>query len=162
MKSNEELIKDNLSLIESMVSDGLPDKEIAEKLGMSYSTFRRYKTQNSDLKAAIAQGKDRRNQKVVESLYKCCTGYTYYEEVPTKIKKEVMAEDGQTVLVQEDVKLSKVKKYKGPDLAAQKYYLNNRDKTRWKDDPNKVENDKKLIKIKEKEVKDKNSGWGDD
>ena len=161
MKSNEEIIKDNLSLIESMVAEGLPDKEIAEKLGMSYSTFRRYKTQNSDLKAAIVQGKDRRNQKVVESLYKCCTGYTYHEEVPTKIKKEVLAEDGQTVLVQEEIKISKVKKYKGPELAAQKYWLGNRDNTRWKDDPNKTANDKKLIKLKEQEAANKNN-WGDD
>ncbi|MBV7275272.1 hypothetical protein JMF89_00975 [Clostridiaceae bacterium UIB06] len=76
---------------------------------MSYSTFRRYKTQNSDLKTTIAQGKDRRNQKVVEALFKYCTGYKYYEEVPTKVK--------------EDVLIKSVKKYKGPDLNAQKYTL---------------------------------------
>jgi Response regulator containing a CheY-like receiver domain and an HTH DNA-binding domain len=157
MKSNEEIIKDSLSLVESMVSDGLTDKEIAEKIGMSYSTFRRYKTQNSDLKTAIAQGKDRRNQKVVESLFKCCTGYKYYEEVPTKIKEEVLAEDGQTILVKEDVLIKSVKKYKGPDLNAQKYWLNNRDKAQWKEDPYKVENDKKLTKLKEKEVEAKTS-----
>ncbi|MBV7273108.1 Xaa-His dipeptidase [Clostridiaceae bacterium UIB06] len=157
MKSNEELIKDSLSLVESMVSDGLTDKEIAEKIGMSYSTFRRYKTQNSDLKTAIAQGKDRRNQKVVEALFKCCTGYKYYEEVPTKVKEEVLAEDGRTVLVKEDVLIKSVKKYKGPDLNAQKYWLNNRDKAQWKEDPYRVENDKKLTKLKEKEVEAKTS-----
>lgn len=155
MKSNEELIKDNLTLIESMVSDGLTDKEIAEKIGMSYSTFRRYKTQNADLKTAIAQGKDRRNQKVVEALYKCCTGYKYYEEVATKVKEEVLAEDGRTILTKEDVVVKSIKKYRAPDLNAQKYWLNNRDKTQWKEDPYKVENDKKLTKLKEKEVNSK-------
>ena len=154
MKANEELLNSSLSLIESMVANGSTDKEIAEKIGMSYSTFRRYKAQNSELKVAIAQGKDRINQKVVESLYKCCTGYKYYEEVATKVKKEVLAEDG-TVLTQEEVVISNVKKYKGPDLNAQKYWLNNRDKTKWKDDPNKAENDKKLTKLKEKEIKSK-------
>lgn len=152
MKSNEELIKDSLSLIESMVADGLTDKEISEKIGMSYSTFRRYKTQNTDLKSAIAQGKDRRNQKVVEALFKCCTGYKYYEEVATKVKEEVLAEDGKTILVKEDVIVKSVKKYRGPDLNAQRYWLNNRDKAQWKDDPHKVENDKKTTKLKEKEV----------
>ncbi len=154
MKSNEEIISSSLSLIESWVSDGLTDKEIAEKLGMSYSTFRRYKTENGDLKRAIAQGKDKKNESVVQALYKNCIGYKYYEEVPTKVKTEVTAPDG-TKTVSEDVKISSVKKYKGPDLAAQKYWLNNRDKAKWQEDPNKVANDKKLTKIKEKEVNSK-------
>lgn len=155
MKSNEELIKDSLSQIESWVEDGLTDKIIAEKLGMSYSTFRRYKSQNADLKNAIAQGKDKKNQNVIQALYKNCVGYKYYEEVPTKIKKEVLAEDGKTVLVQEEVEISSIKKYKGPDLSAQKYWLNNRDKTQWKEDPHKAANDAKLTKLKEKEVNNK-------
>lgn len=155
MKSNEEIIERSLSLIESWVADGCTDKEIAEKLGLSYSTFRRYKTQNTDLKSAIAQGKDKKNDNVVQALYKNCIGYKYYEEVPTKVKKEVLADDGKTVLIQEDVKISSVKKYKGPDLAAQKYWLNNRDKSKWQEDPNKVANDKKLTKLKEKEVNSK-------
>lgn len=155
MKSNEEIINDSLSLIESWVADGQTDKEIAEKLGMSYSTFRRYKSQNTDLKSAIAQGKDKKNDSVVQALYKNCIGYKYYEEVPTKVKVEVLADDGETVLVKEEVKISSVKKYKGPDLNAQKYWLNNRDKAKWQEDPNKVANDKKLTKLKEKEVNSK-------
>ena len=154
MKEYEEKIKESLTLIESWVSDGKTDKEIAEKLGISYSTFRRYKKENSDLKSAIAQGKDKKNDNVVAALYKCCIGYKYYEEVPTKVKTETTAPDG-TKTVTEDVKISSVKKYKGPDLAAQKYWLNNRDRSKWKDDPNKVENDKKLTKLKEKEVNSK-------
>lgn len=152
MRTNEERIQDNLTLIESMVSAGSTDKEIAEKLGISYSTFRRYKSQNSALKEAIAQGKNKKNELVEQALFKCCTGYTYYEEVVTKVKEEVLADDGETVLVKEDVKISKVKKYKGPDLAAQKFYLVNRKKAYWMEDPNKVSIDKKNLKLKEKAI----------
>lgn len=154
MLDYERKIKEYLTQIESWVSEGQTDKEIAEKLSIPYSTFRRYKSQNSDLKTAIAQGKDKKNQNVIAALYKCCIGYKYYEEVPTKVKTEVTAPDG-TKTVTEDVKISSVKKYRGPDLNAQKYWLNNRDKAKWKDDPNKVENDKKLTKLKEKEVNSK-------
>lgn len=154
MKSNEDIIESSLSLIESWVADGQTDKEIAEKLGLSYSTFRRYKVQNTDLKSAIAQGKDKKNESVVQALYKNCIGYKYYEEVPTKVKIEVTAPDG-TKTVSEEIKISSVKKYKGPDLAAQKYWLGNRDKAKWQEDPNKVINDKKLTKLKEKEVNSK-------
>ena len=151
MTPKECIIYDSLALIESMVERDLTDKEIAEKVGVTYSTFKRFKAQNSELKAIIAQGKDKKNQTVEQSLFKCCNGYKYYEEVVTKVKTETLAADG-TVLVNEDVVISNVKKYKGADLAAQKYWLNNKNKAKWKDDPNKVANDIKLTKLKEIEV----------
>ena len=155
MKANEEKINESLSKIESWVAEGQTDKEIAEKLGIPYSTFRRYKREKSELKAAIAQGNDKKNDNVIQALYKNCTGYKYYEETPVKVKEEVIADDGTTVLVKERVEVKSIKKYKPPDLAAQKYWLNNRDKTKWQDDPHKVTNDKKLTKLKEKEVNSK-------
>lgn len=155
MKANEEKINESLSKIESWVAEGQTDKEIAEKLGIPYSTFRRYKREKSELKATIAQGKDKKNDNVIQALYKNCTGYKYYEETPVKVKEEVIADDGTTVLVKERVEVKSIKKYKPPDLAAQKYWLNNRDKTKWQDDPHKVTNDKKLTKLKEKEVNSK-------
>jgi len=152
MTPKECIIYDSLDQIESMVERDLTDKEIAEKVGVTYSTFKRFKAQNSELKAIIAQGKDKKNQTVEQSLFKCCNGYKYYEEVVTKVKTETLAADNITVLVNEDVVISNVKKYKGADLAAQKYWLNNKNKAKWKDDPNKVANDIKLTKLKEIEV----------
>ncbi len=155
MKSVDELIKDSLSIIESMVERGCTDKEIAQKIGVGYSTFKRYKAEDSNVKAVIAEGKDKKNQAVEQALYKNAIGYEYYEEVVTKVKEEVLADDGTTILAKEDVKISSVKKYKGPDLAAQKYWLNNKDKAKWKEDPHRVDNDKKLTKLKEKEIEAK-------
>ncbi|MCT8978665.1 Xaa-His dipeptidase [Clostridium sp. CX1] len=157
MKSVEDIINSNLNLIESMVEGNKTDKEIAAKLGISYSTFKRYKSSNDELKAVIAEGKDKKNQVVEQALYMNCIGYSYYEEVPTKVKEEVLAEDGTTILSKERVEVSSVKKYKGPDLAAQKYWLNNKEKTKWRDDPHGVDNAKKLTKLKEKEVEAKTS-----
>lgn len=157
MQSNEDIIKDNLELIGTMAEDNKTDKEIAKKLGIGYSTYRKYKAQNEDLKQVIAEGKDKKNQAVEQALYKCCVGYSYYEEVPTKVKEEVLAEDGTTILSKERVEVSSVKKYKGPDLAAQKYWLNNKQKAKWSEDPNRTLNDKKLTKLKEREVEAKTS-----
>ena len=152
--SIDEELESQLPLIISMVKDGCTDKEIIEKLNISPSTWKRKKAQNKKIKEALDELTDNRNQEVEEALFKCCTGYSYYEEVVTKVKEEVAGENG-VVLVKEDVKISKVKKYKGPDVVAQKYWLNNKKKAVWKDDPNKVENDKKLTKLKEKEVNSK-------
>ncbi|EPY6492392.1 Xaa-His dipeptidase [Clostridium sporogenes] len=154
MVSAEEIIKNSLDIIETMVEQGKTDKQIAEKIGIGYSTYRRYKSSNSDLKEVISQGKDKKNQSVEQALFNNAIGYHYTEEVATKVKYETITEDG-TVLSKEDVKISKVRKYKHPDLLAQKYWLNNKDKLHWKDDPYKVSNDKKLTKLKEKEVNSK-------
>lgn len=154
-KSSDEELESRIPLIISMLKDNFTDKEIAEKLGISLSTWRRKKSQNIKIKAVVEDICDERNNEVEKALFKCCTGYQYYEEVVTKVKEEVLAEDGKTILTKEDVKISNVKKFKGPDIVAQKYWLNNRKRAAWKDDPNKVENDKKNTKLREKEINSK-------
>lgn len=150
----DEFLEGAVDRIKTMVSDGLTDKEIAEKLGISYSTWKNKKAKNKVIRDAIEEVKDTRNQEVEEALFKNCKGYHYYEEVPTKVKEEVVNEKG-TVLTVERVVVSTVKKWKAADLAAQKYWLNNRKKATWKEDPNKVENDRKALKLKEKELNSK-------
>ena len=119
-----------------------PNKFKGIKIGVELEGYEK-------IKEALNEILDNRNQEVEESLFKCCNGYSYYEEVVTKVKEEVEGENG-IVLIKEDVKISKVKKYKGPDIVAQKYWLNNRKKVVWKDDPHKVANDKKLTNLKRK------------
>ncbi|EOU2100384.1 Xaa-His dipeptidase [Clostridium perfringens] len=153
-QSCDEYLENALDSIKTMVRDGMTDKEISEKLGISYSTWKNKKAKNKVIKDAIDEIKDIRNQEVEEALFKNCKGYHYYEEVPTKVKEEVENEKG-TILTVEKVVISKVKKWKAADLAAQKYWLNNRKKAVWKEDPNKVTYNNKIIKLKEKEIEGK-------
>ncbi|EOU1985478.1 Xaa-His dipeptidase [Clostridium perfringens] len=153
-QSCDEYLENALDRIKTMVRDGITDKEISEKLGISYSTWKNKKAKNKVIKDAIDEIKDIRNQEVEEALFKNCKGYHYYEEVPTKVKEEVENEKG-TILTVEKVVISKVKKWKAADLAAQKYWLNNRKKAVWKEDPNKVAYNNKIIKLKEKEIEGK-------
>ena len=153
-KSADSELESRLTLIISMLKDNLTDKEIAENLGISLSTWRRKKSQNPKIKEVIEEITDLRNQEVEEALFKCCKGFHYLEEVVTKVKEEIETESGN-IIVKEDVKISTVKKYKAPDVTAQKYWLNNRKRAAWKDDPNKVELDKKSLRLKEKEVNSK-------
>lgn len=150
--SYEDLIESHLDEIEQWLEQNNTDKEIANKLGIAYSTFRKYKGISVALKGRYATVKDNKNQEVEKALYKGCVGYAYYEEIANKVKEEYLAEDGKTILSREVVKVVSVKKYKGPDLNAQKYWLNNKEKTKWKEDPHKVSNDKKLTNLKEKEI----------
>lgn len=153
--SFEELIESSLDKIGQWVESGATDKEVAEKLGISYSTYRKYKTVSVALKGVIATAKDKKNEEVEKALFKNCLGYEYTKEVVTKVKEEVLAEDGETILSKERVVVSEVKEYSPPNLSAQKYWLNNREKMKWQDDPHTVTNNKKLTKLKEKEVNSK-------
>lgn len=153
-QSIDEQLERDLDRIKSMVKNGFTDKEISEELGIGYSTWKNKKSQNKLIKAAIDEVKDTRNQEVEEALFKNCKGYHYYEEVPTKVKEEVINEKG-TVLTVEKVVVSTVKKWKPADLAAQKYWLNNRKKATWKENPNSVELKRKELKLKEKEIEGK-------
>lgn len=154
LKSVEEKILGSLSLVKSMVEEGSTDKEIAEKLEIGLTTWKKYKAECSQLKETIAEAKDNKNQQVEQSLFKLCNGYHYTEEVVTKVKEEVEGENG-TVLIKEDVKISKVKKYCKPDLGAQKYWLGNKKKAQWKENPHAVEQKNKELKLKKKEVESK-------
>lgn len=151
--SKEDLILNNLENIKTWIVKGLTEKEIAKKVGMAYSTFRRHKKDMQALKDAIKEGLEEKQQEVEKALFKKCLGFHYTEEVVQKVKKERIEDN--TVLVDEVLEVKEVKKYSPPDLNAQKYYLNNRDKVHWSDDPNRVANDKKLTKLKEKELNDK-------
>lgn len=150
-KSVDEIIESNLNEVISMVKGGCKDKEIIEFLGISRSAWKAKKKNNVILKQAIEEALDCRNEEVEEALFKCCKGYHYWEDVVTKVKEEYEGSDGQ-VLVKEEVKVTSVKKYKGPELGAQKYWLNNRKSAQWKEDPNKVKNDRELLKLKKKEL----------
>jgi hypothetical protein len=141
--SFESIIESNLDKIEQWMEDNYTDKEIAKELKVAYSTYRKYKSVSVALRDKIATVKDNKNQEVEKAVYNNAIGYFYQEEIVTKIKIGEF---------EEGVKISSVKKYKGPDLAAEKYWLNNKNKVKWRDDPNRVDNDKKLTKLKEKEV----------
>lgn len=151
---SDDEIKSQIPLIISLLKEGVTEKNIAENMGISYATFKRKKAQIKELKEAIEEFDDSRNKEVEEALFKLCKGYHYYEEVPTKVKVETRSSDG-SITIAEEVHVSNIKKYKGPELAAQKYWLNNKKSAHWKDDPNKVKNDKETLKLKKKELESK-------
>lgn len=154
MAGVKEVIGSNLNLVKSMLEEGKTDKEISDKLDISYASYKNYKAKDLAIKAIYNEVKNYKDEEVEEALFKNCIGYKYYEEVVTKIKEEFEGQEGQ-ILMREVVKISNVKKYKGPDLAAQKYWLNNKKSAHWKDDLHKVKNDKELLKLKKKEVESK-------
>ncbi len=100
-------------------SQGLIDKEIAAKLGVSHMTFYRYVKEHDDFREAVEEGKKPADVEVEQALWKRATGFKY-EEI-TKI-------DGQPTKI--------VTKRALPETAAAIFWLKNRCRNGhrvWKD-----------------------------
>lgn len=148
--TDRDMIEDAMPRLEQLARQGYTDKQIAESFGVSYANFRKIKTQSMTIKQTIIMGREKANFDVEQSLFKKAKGFKYKEQQAIKTKVEEKQEDG-TILTKEVIEVVTVEKYSAPDVQAQKFWLMNRDKSRWQSDPHKVNNDKEVLKLRQKE-----------
>jgi len=116
--------KKQLNAVYELARHGATELQMAEALGMTYSTFRYHKGQFlAEIKKGREEGEDINITLVENALLKAAKGFEYEE---THIERKV--KDGKTVY--ENVK--KVKKYYPPNTGAIFFYLVNRGNGRWK------------------------------
>lgn len=110
--------------------DGLNEKQIAEKLGISVPTLETYKKKYPEFLEAIHQAREAVVSDVFSALLKRAKGYEY-EEIKVYTRKE----DGENGI--KDVTYTeKVKKHEPPNVAACSLILKNIDKNfQWSDNP---------------------------
>ena len=69
-KYKEWLEPDNLTRIKGWARDGLTHEEIAEKMGVSFSSLRIWRRKYKDIEIALAKGRDVVDREVEETLFK--------------------------------------------------------------------------------------------
>lgn len=148
-------IKDNVKNVAKWELQGISQKEIAEKLGVTPRTLRNFKAKNSNLFSPFERCDYKTSAEVEIALIKCALGYEYQEEVPVKVKEEVIDPTTNQILIKERVIVKKVTKWTKPDLNAQKYWLNNRMDFGWMDNPQKAKNDIEMLELRKKELEAK-------
>lgn len=119
-KYNEWITEEGLLKIEGWARDGLTDKQIAENIGVAYSTFRDWIKRFPALSAPLKKGKEVVDRQVENALLKRALGYEYVETT-----KE-LTDLGLTVTKQ-------VSKQVAPDTTAQIFWLKNRKPQEWRD-----------------------------
>lgn len=115
-KYTEWLTEEGLIQIEGWARDGLIDEQIAQNMGISYSTFREWKKKFSALSAVLKKSKDVVDRQVENALFKSAIGFEYEEETVTNA--------GDVVAV---------RKYSKPNTTAQIFWLKNRKRGQWTD-----------------------------
>lgn len=119
-------VEPKLIEIEGWARDGLIDEQIAQNLGVAYSTFKVYKNKHSAFSAALKRGKDVVDREVENALLKRALGYSYDEITREIVYDEISQKDELTV-----TKI--VTKEVNPDTTAQIFWLKNRKPADWRD-----------------------------
>ena len=101
----------------------LNEAQIAEKLGISATTFEKYKRNHEELRECLRAGRSELIEDLKETLKKKAKGYTY-----TETKTMIRDENGKKVKVIEEYK-----KYAHPDTGAIHLLLKNLDEN-WRND----------------------------
>ena len=139
-KFAEWLTPDALLLIEGYARDGLTDPQIANNMGIGYSTLKDWISKYPAIKAAIKKGKAPVDMQVENALLKRALGYTEeetiteVEEVPYTAKD---ADGNPVTRTRTKRHVRKVQRVYPPDVTAQIFWLKNRKPKQWRD---KVEN----------------------
>ncbi len=111
----------------SLAAMGATNEEIAEAMGISKRTIIRWAKEHESFRRALTEGKGVSDAKVIRSLYQMATGYEYTEE-----KRIVEYNTDGSV---KPVRIEKTVKHVHPNVAAQCFWLKNRQRSKWADRP---------------------------
>ena len=132
----ETKIKPRFSEISEWLKNGATEKQIASNLGISYSTFNKYKAEKEEFSEFLKNGRETLVLKLRGALVKKALGFVYTEKKKYRKKDESGA---ITEYVEETTKQAL------PDVAALNLCLKNYDPDEWANDP-------QAIRLKEKEL----------
>jgi hypothetical protein len=148
-KSKWDYIKSRFPEIIIWLNKGLCEGQIIKNLAISKTTFEKYKKEQSALVELLKKGTENQVEEVENSLYKNATGFYYYVTESIKLKNPDGSERVETV---------EVKKFKSPETAAICFFLKNKDKANYTDNPQLVELHREEFKFK-KEQQEKFGSW---
>jgi len=123
--------KDFPLLAEGYAREGMRDKDIAKKLGISEDSFYQYKKKYPEFSESLKRGKAPVDTEVENALLKRAKGYSYEEIHQDVVDTGKRDENNNPILKIKAIK--KIKKQIAPDVTAQIFWLKNRKRKKWRD-----------------------------
>src|SRR5574344_450921 len=111
--------------VEYMAREGLTDKQMAAKIGVSEASFYVWKNEHKEFLEAQKRGKDKADDRVEKSLYKNAVGYNY------KAHKPMSVSDGNGA--GSHVEIVDYTEHVPAQTVAQIFWLKNRRPAQWRD-----------------------------
>lgn len=149
------------------LKNGATERQIAEKLGIAYSTFNDYKIKYPELMELLEKGRRNLVAELRGALVKKALGYEYNEskevtenvDLPDEMRIALL-DAGFSREQLEQVRLVKTEvahKKMAPDVAAINLALKNYDKDNWANDPQMLAIRKKELELRERQIE--NNEW---
>jgi hypothetical protein len=138
----DEQVKSRFYDIEQWLNEGLSEKQIITNLGIGKTSWESYKHKYPELVELIKKGSQTQVTEVVNSLFKNATGYYYYIEEAVKVKDA----DGR-----EHLEKISLKKFSKPETGAIAFFLKNKDKMNWQDNPRMIDAKYEELELRRKE-----------
>ena len=88
-------VKPYIEAVRAWCRKGATEESIAGKLGVSYSTFRRYKSQYKELEEALKESKALADSAIENALFRKAGGYNAEVKKTFKCKEEYYDERGR-------------------------------------------------------------------
>lgn len=139
--------------IERWLSKGLLEKTIAKNLGVSGSSWEKYKVQHAELREAIKKGNRNIVREIEDALVRRALGYDYKETKVYRTKNK----DGSVSERQEVTT-----KHMAPDVGAACFLLKNKEKGEWSNDPRLAELREKELELRKLIAEGKGEIWPED
>lgn len=140
-KSKWPEVEAKIYLVERWCREGLTEKQIAGRLGISVTTLEDYKKKHPKFLEALKNNKELADYKVEDSLFDKCVGRYVEVEKAFKCKKVYYDKNGKRC-EKEEVVVKMVKEFVPPDTMAIAIWLNNRRPENWRRNANKEKLDK--------------------
>ena len=149
------IIEDNLENVEKWAAEGLSVEQIAKRLGMSVSTFHKYKAQSTEIADTIKKGRKDAIEILENTMFQSATGYTRTVKKYEKVKR-VTYLDGKKLEEWEEMQEYEEEQYFKPETGAAIFLLKNWAK--YMNEPKLMELREKEIALREKQIE--NNTWG--
>lgn len=117
---------EGLALLEDWARNGLTDEQIAHNIGINPDTLYVWKSKYPEISESLKKGKEVVDAQVENALLRRALGYEYTEK-----RVEVSEKNGKKIV-------QTVKHIPG-DTTAQIFWLRNRRRDRWRNDPEQQE-----------------------
>ena len=117
----------------------MTEKQIAEHLGVAYSSWCEYKNKYSELSESLKKGREALVHELKSTLIKKAKGFQYSEKKTIKVKGKVVREEIYT-------------KSSLPDVATLNLLLKNYDAENWANDPQAMKLREKELELREKQA----------
>lgn len=147
--SYETVILPKRDEIRELLSKGYSEKDTAKKIGVSYSTWRKYKAEISAFSALILTEREKCIKEIEKSMYLQAVGFTKKVQKAMKLRTvEYDPKTGKKKREEEKVEYYEEEIYIAPSQAAGAFLLKNWDKLHYTGEPALLEIKKEELKIK--------------